>query len=162
MQMTNFLMKYTKLEREYGTTLFKISDYTELNLKKILQIPESTASEYLDIYSLMDDETIENISYKLYGDEKYWDLLLLLNEKDPLFDMCYSITTLQEESFKRVKAYEMNIFRGTLPPERFLALQEEIFIELYTKNEYNRKLRVIKPSRLSDYIRILRINGFAL
>ena len=162
MQMVNFLMKYSKLGREIGNSLMNISDYTELNVKKILQIPESNSTDYLDIYSLSDDETIENVSYKLYGDEKYWDLLLILNSKDPLFDMCYSINTLQEESFKLVKDYEVNIYRSALPQERFLELQGEIFTDLYIKNEYNRKLKIIKTGKLADYIRILRLNGFAL
>lgn len=160
MQMINSLMKYTKIGRALGTSLFNIADYTEVNLKTILALDESTSDSYIDTYMLSDDETIEGISYRLYGSEKYWDLLLILNSKDPLFDMCYSVDSLKEESFLKVQEYENTVYGAPLPTERFLELQKEIFTNLYIKNENNRLLKIIKVGMLSDYIKVLRKAGF--
>ncbi len=144
------------------TDMFYISDYTSKMLKEIAKLPAIVDGTHTQIYNLMDEEMIESVSFNLYNDEKYWDLLLIINNRDPLFGMAYSFDNIRQASIDKVQKYVDNTLRHGLSTERFNALTEEVFVEKYVENELNRTLIVIRPEMMQDFIRILRVNNITV
>ena len=66
---------------------------------------------------------IENIAYKLYNDPKYYDILMLLNQRDMLFDMVYTFDTIKDIVEEETNNY-FNEYQGKTSAE---------FLESYKK-----------------------------
>src|SRR5574344_1718437 len=61
--------------------------------------------DYLEVYKINDNDKLERISYELYGTTDYWDILLLLNGRDPLFDFPYDYDTTYDSARRFVNRY---------------------------------------------------------
>ena len=121
-----------------------------------------TAQEYLDIYKLSDNEKIEGVSYTLYGTTDYWDIILLLNDRNPLFDFPYDYDATFEAARKHVNAYVHFTYSGAPLIVGVIAerLGKEFLEKAIAENERNRYLLIVKPNKMSDFIKVLRDGQF--
>ena len=158
--MKNSILNFLRITATSETGILHIlSDYGSKPWGKILNYPELDSMEFMDYYYLKENETIEQVSYKLYNDEKYWDLLLIINERDPLFGMVYTLDSLRDSVKEKIQAYNSENFSSDLPQDRLNALAEEKFVDAYYGNELNRKLKYIKKEYLPKFFMILRRDG---
>lgn len=164
--MKNTIVKYDKEEVFFDVneqTPFDVSDYFS---KQIFITDMSSEvenwNEYLDKYRMTDDDKLERISYELYGTTDYWDIIFLLNKRDPLFDMPYNFDTVSDDSTSFLDTYRFFIYANAplYSSSRSDELKEEFLSEDILKNETFRYIDVIKPSRMSDFIALLKENGY--
>jgi len=138
---------------------YEFSDFTRNKNNTIKDLFEvRDGSDYIDYYNLAENETLELVAYKLYSNENYWDILLAINGQDPLFDLYFSFEALSDFSVDKVQLYETNVYNRELPDKSKTYLAAIWEAEFLAKNDINRTIKIIKPSRMQDFMRILRDN----
>lgn len=155
--MINTILKYDY--EDLGDYI--VSDYTskKIDLYNILQEMKdnNTLSEYFDIYRMMDDDKLERISYSIYGTTDYWDILLQLNDRNPLFEMSYNLDTIVDSVEIFWKKYSNNVYFQS--PLNDTVLNELILAEIENmkkQNEIYRLIYIIKTSKMNEFLKILR------
>lgn len=155
--MTNTILNYNLEELDE----FIISDYfsKQIDLYNILQefTEAGTLSDYVQLYRIQDDDKIERISYDIYGTTDYWDMLVQLNDKQPLFEMPYNLDALINASSEFWKDYsEMLYFQAPLSDSVLQVLIDAEIEKMKELNEVYRFMYIIKPTKLQEFLKILR------
>jgi hypothetical protein len=160
--MKNSILKYDLDEVTINlgfATEVKVRDYFSKDVKVF-----SIFDAHIDLfatYQIENDDKIERISYELYGTTDYWDILLLLNDRSPLFEMPYGYDLIHDFAQNRIDIYKNFIYsHAPLLNDRADVLFEELSEELLVKNENTRTIYVVKPSRMNDFISILKDENF--
>lgn len=148
--MKNTILKYDKIESQK----FIAEDYTSKKFRKILTVPELSNTEFIEHIELMDNQTIEQISFILYGTADYWDLLVLINDIDPLFDMVYEFDVIETISEKTVSNY-LSDYSGLYKQDTYARLKTLILNRNVQESEERRTIKIIKPEKLFDIITII-------
>ena len=146
------------------TQKLSYSDYTDKDIKQILSLDVLNDPTYITYHTLQDNEKIEGVSYNLYGSTDYWDILVLINEIDPLFDMPYDFDIITNMATSNVDNYSSKVYATkdlkTLNPIRYNELIQEEITRITAYFEKIRTIKIIKPSKMLDFIDILKRNGF--
>ena len=137
-----------------------VSDYfsKKIDIYKLFSLD---LTQYLDVYKMPDDDKLERVSYELYGTTDYWDLLLMLNDRNPLFDMPYNFDNLSDGATEFVNKYSSLIyFNSPLNETRTAELIEEWKSKVENQNDKLRFLYIIKPTQINNFIKLLRDKGY--
>lgn len=161
--MKNTILKYENEEVEidlgFGERTYKVQDYfsKDINIVDIIDKLEP----FLALYQCHNGDKLERISYELYNTTDYWDILLLLNQRTPLFDMSYDdsiITTLTEQFIRR---YQIFIYSDAPLIQRVAdTLFEQYLDEAIEENERLRNIIIVKPQEINNFISVLRENNY--
>ena len=149
--MKNTILKYPGISGSNFTS----NDYTSKRVSNIRSMKELNDSAWIEYVELYNDQTIEQISFILYGTPDYWDLLLIINDKDPLFGMCYNFDILERLSDNKVQKYLAD-YSGIYKNDTSDRLKRITLKEDQKQNEINRQLKIIKPTRLYDFINLMK------
>ena len=155
--MTNSILNYTNEELDE----FIVPDYfsKKIDIYTVLQefSEAGTLGEYVVSYRMSDDDKLERISYDIYGTPIYWDLLLQINDKVPLFEMPYSLDTIIASSEEYWNNYSnLLYFQAPLNSGVLQALIDEEIEKMKEINEIYRIIYIIKPTKLQEFLKILR------
>lgn len=155
--MNNSILNYTLEELDE----FIVPDYfsKKIDIYSVLDefINAGTLANYVQTYRIADDDKLERISYDIYGTTIYWDILLQMNDKQPLFEMPYSLDTLISGSEEFWNNYSNLIyFQAPLQSEVLQLLIDEEIEKMKDQNEVYRFIYVIKPTKLQEFLKILR------
>ena len=164
--MKNELYKYSDLEGThtykrtsgvYEKTTYVYKDYTSVDYSDIFKWDEVKSDAWTYIYLLDDNVKIETVSFELYGTPDYWDLLLGINNRNPIFEMPYDI--VEDEL-----AYELEKFKtySADSTELLEIVETKLRESIETKNDTLKELRVIRPERLQDFLRLMRSRGLTI
>lgn len=148
------LNSIVNLKKEYvnedHSGSIEVSDYFSLELDNIRNLYHNPSM--LEYIKLQFNDLIENIAYKLYNDPKYYDILMLLNQRDMLFDMVYTFDTIKDIVEEETNNY-FNEYQGKTSAE-FLESYKKYKLEEYEKNnEKLNTLLVLKKDVLPEIIR---------
>jgi len=154
--MKNTVLKFNYEELDE----FIVPDYfsKETNIYDLV----NSIQEYVSLYKISDNDKLERISYEIYGTTDYWDILLLLNNRNPLFDLPYDYDTVYDNAKTFVNKYVYYIYSNALlnVGSVFQDLYNE-FLNTYTnENEGYRYMLIVKPSKIGEFIKILKDNAF--
>lgn len=155
--MTNSILNYINEELDE----FIVPDYfsKKIDVYTVLQefSEAGTLGEYVVSYRMSDDDKLERISYDIYGTPIYWDLLLQINDKVPLFEMPYSLDTIIDSSEEFWNNYSnLLYFQAPLNNVVLQALIDEEIEKMKEINEIYRIIYIIKPTKLQEFLKILR------
>lgn len=155
--MTNSILNYINEELDE----FIVPDYfsKKIDVYTVLQefSEAGTLGEYVVSYRMSDDDKLERISYDIYGTPIYWDLLLQINDKVPLFEMPYSLDTIIDSSEEYWNNYSnLLYFQAPLNSVVLQALIDEEIEKMKEINEIYRIIYIIKPTKLQEFLKILR------
>ncbi len=155
--MTNTILDYTLEELDE----FIVPDYfsRKIDLYNLIQeFSEAGILEYyLATYKIADDDKLERISYDIYGTTNYWDLLLQLNDKNPLFEMPYSLDTVIDSSEEYWNNYSnLLYFQAPLNDIVLQTLIDEEIEKMKEQNEKYRFLYIIKTTKMQEFLKLLR------
>ena len=138
---------------------FIVSDYFSKKITVFDLIPD--IQDYLTIYKIEDNDKLEKISFDLYKTTDYWDILLMLNDRNPLFEMPYDTNTLTTAYETLKDKYCNNIYvnqpMSLVTKTRF---SNELLTLFNNMNESYRYLYVIEPTRMGDFIKVLKDNNY--
>jgi len=99
--------------------------------------------KYLQVYRLSDGESLEDVSFHVYGDTQYfWTILIVNNFTDPIFDIALSEESIQE------MARDMSKVNGVLNEVLYFQNYEK----LSNENDVKRNIKVISNQYLNTFI----------
>lgn len=155
--MTNSILNYTYDELDE----FIVSDYfsKKIDVYSILEEFKTagTLTNYVQTYRIADDDKLERISYDIYGTTLYWDMLLQINDKQPLFEMPYSLDVLMDGAVEFWNNYsELIYFQSPLNSTVLQSLVDEEIEKMKEQNEIYRFIYIIKPTKIHEFLKILR------
>ena len=155
--MINTLLTYELEELDE----FIVSDYTskKVDIYNLFQEMKDngTLADFLEVYRISDDDKLERISYSIYGTADYWDILLQINDRNPLFQMPYNLDTTFDIAEAMWNNYSDNIyFQSPLDSNLLQSLIDEEIERLKEKNEFYRFIYIIKTSKMNEFLKILR------
>lgn len=152
--MNNTIINFEKEEVDN----YIVSDFFSRKIDLSDIITEDVKKEYFVTYKMEDNDKLERISYDIYRSTDYWDILLLINFSDALFDMSYDFDTYSTsvdvylEDFKEINSLGFSAQR-----------LEELKVEFYEKNriinEENRYISVIPPVKLQGFLKLIKQKG---
>jgi hypothetical protein len=134
---------------------FKYSDYTSRNFRTILTMPELSDTTYFDYLISGVDQTVEQISYELYGTADYWDLLILINDRDPLFDIPYNFDVLSELARKKIEKYTAK-YSGNFDQTNIDVLEARVLSNLEASSDKFKTWKIFRKDKLYDFLTIYR------
>ena len=150
--MKNTILKYKK--EEIGDK--KVRNYFSKNPRLNIREDFPKLAKYLSTVTIEDNTTPEKITNEVYENTDLWDFLLIINEKDPLFDMPYDYDTLRNTADRMLERYMEVHPRINITEERKKELLNKFVHELDLQNEKNRIIEGIEPRNLSYVITTLR------
>lgn len=134
---------------------YDIEDYFTFDLKKILEYIDTCTDDFFEWYQLDNDDKLERLSLELYGDADYWDILLVINGRDALFDMPYNFDTIDDFADSYASAYRelVGIHGLTVYGDDHNEHLKEQYVEKFRKeHDAFRVIRVVKASRMQEFI----------
>lgn len=131
-----------------------VTDYKTLNLDSLRDLLNNKS--YLKYIELKYNDLIENVSYKYYKNSAYWDLLLVMNNRDALFDMVYNFDTVVDIVDEITENYFKKDYQGKVSEEFILWYKENKKIKISNLNENNVILFILKDEILSEVIRNIK------
>lgn len=128
-------------------------DYSSRDYTKIHSYVETCTDDLFEWYRMNDNDKMERVSYELYGTTDYWDILIMINDLNPLYGLPYAYdiqdTAADETVAKYIAAHpESNI--PDVHAEYMHAAYEAYYIH---ENELGRVIRIVKPSKLQEFLR---------
>lgn len=100
--------------------------------------------KYLQVYSISDGETLEDISYQIYGDTVYfWTIIIVNNFFDPIFDL-----PLPEDSIQEIARDLATDDSGNIDQTEYSTQYDT----LTDANDVKRDIKVIKREYLSAFL----------
>lgn len=155
--MINTMLKYDKII----INGLELEDYTSKKYYNIHFMEELSDDAYVDYYQLQNDEKIETVSYKLYNSPDYWDMLLLINNMSPLFDMTYNYDLTADCSEDFVNTYANDVYVTGDLTEEYIAQLKVVELERHLIcMEEKRTIKVIRPSSLQSFLKKAREKGY--
>ena len=149
----------TKLDnQEVYAYDFKSLDYSDLK-SFVNSNPEAFTTVNVDA-----NHSIESVAKTLYGDSNYWDLILLLNNREMIEDMPKSTDILADE----VKSKTLNYFqdyKGNIPTYEDSEGNQKSLIDLYYESKIKQETEsnvqsqtfvVLKPEYKKQFLRTTR------
>lgn len=131
-----------------------VTDYKTLDLDSLRDLLNNKS--YLKYIELKYNDLIENVSYKYYKNSAYWDLLLVMNNRDALFDMVYNFDTVVDIVDEITENYFRKDYQGKVSEEFILWYKENKKIKISNLNENNVILFILKDEILSEVIRNIK------
>lgn len=147
-ELINTIVKYDRRTLDN----YSVVDYTSKNIKNIQEYIDSLDDDLFDWYQMEDNDKLERIALELYGNADYWDILLIINERNPLFQLALDFDTLAKIATSKVLKYEEVVYKASIGAQANKEMDEKYNFEYVTDNEDYRVLRIVKPSRVFEFL----------
>ena len=134
------------------TPSLDISFYDRIKIQKIKDVISSMNEAWFSYVLVPQNSTLEKISYDLYGSKDYWDILLLVNERMPLFDMYYDYDIISEAGETSLKEYEDKIYRKKILSDVRERLRVKMQENYEAENENLKIVKYIQKNYIYDFI----------
>lgn len=155
--MQNTLIKFDTEEVDD----YIVSDYFSRKINLYSIITDDVKKEYFVTYQIQDNDKIERISYEIYKTTDYWDLLILINSLDTISDMPYDFDTYTGSTDDFLNAYSNSVYSNSpLNAQRLQELKDEFYETKRISNEKFRYINVIRPSKMQDFLKLIKQKGF--
>lgn len=143
----------------FGEEFDGVFDYFTHNTKVyeiIINYKDRLSKYRVDPY-----DTLEKISYKLYGTTNYWDILLLINKLDPLFCTPVSDDYIETRTTQMSSKYKEEVYFQYMEDiPAYEILNDDISAYFHKLNEDRRVILIVNPNSIESMITTLRQTGF--
>jgi len=131
---------------------YNVANYTSIDFVAIRAYISTLPNNMFDMYQVNDNDRWERIAHELYKNADYWDVLLVINNRNPLTGLPLDFDTISIMSDDVVFAYEKNIFGGPLPAPVFDLMYNEYNKHLTMENDVNKVIKIVKPAMMSSFL----------
>ena len=137
------------------TPSLDISFYDRIKIQKIKDVISSMNEAWFSYVIVPQNTTLEKISYDLYDSKDYWDILLLVNERMPIFDMYCDYDIISEAGETALKEYEEKIYRKKILSEVRERLRLKMQENYEAENENLKIVKYIQKNYIYDFIKYI-------
>ena len=130
---------------------WQVKNVTTLNL--LPDIPEKYFTDEYILYKRMeDDRLLEAVSFDLYKDTNYWDILLMLNEMSSMNELPVNYDIILIRVDRKIEEWREKgkLMYSNLNAQQIADKYEELLALEIELNEKHRNLKYISPSDLSS------------
>lgn len=145
-------IKMDDIENKNVSEIYSISDYTSLDKVKMNDFINSLDSTMFDWYQLQNNSNLEKVALDLYGNPDYWDILIVVNHRNPLFEFPYDYDTLTNIVESDIADYISNVYGKDLTNISYNALYENYKNKMVADAEIWRIIKIVKPSKIYEFI----------
>ena len=131
---------------------YNVADYTSKKFSEFDDYVKDLADDFFDHYQMKDDDKIERISLELYGTPDYWDVLLLLNKRIPMFEFALGFDTLSDLTDSKIQKYIDVVYKTGLSNLAKNEMNDDYLNEFLDNNEKFRVLKIVRPSRMFEFL----------
>ena len=149
--VTNVTVSKTENSLNVTPTL-NIQFYDRNKIQKIKDVISTMNDAWFSYVLVPQNSTLEKISYDLYESKDYWDILLLVNERMPIFDMYCDYDIISEAGETALKEYEEKIYRKKILSEVRERLRLKMQENYEAENENLKIVKYIQKNYLYDFI----------
>lgn len=159
----NSILKFKTLEytdkkgvtRKDGSTV-KITapDYHSIDFKKVHIMLDMCPQEWFEYIKIQNHTNIEKLSQDLYGSPNYWDILIVINGRMPLFEFPYDYDVIELMVDEMVDNYVKKIYKRAVTDETRERIRQMFVDKVANDNEKYRFLKVIKPENIYNFIQL--------
>lgn len=157
--LKNTLQNYDKLDVrmpdiEGGNTTetYSITDYTSVDHVKVRQFVDGLSPTMFDWYQLQNNSNLEKVALDLYGNPDYWDILVVINHRNPLFELPYDYDTITSMVENKVADYASKVYGDELSARSYDALVENYKTQMVKEAEVFRVIKIVKPSKIYEFL----------
>lgn len=151
--MTNKVYKYDKESKTLLNSDVVVSDFTkfyDFGNEISIEYPD-----YFDVVNITDDEKFENISYILYDDENYADLITFINGIELLWSVPYNQNVIQIKFDEVMRYLNRNIKLDNDNIINLLPIQKDIYEKIDTNNSDKRFIKVPKNVKINEILGLI-------
>lgn len=145
-------IKMDDIENKNVSEIYSISDYTSLDKVKMNDFINSLDSTMFDWYQLQNNSNLEKVALDLYGNPDYWDILVVVNHRNPLFEFPYDYDTLTNMVESDIADYISNVYGKDLTAKSYNALYDNYKNKMVADAEIWRIIKIVKPSKIYEFI----------
>jgi len=146
--LTDTLMKFDRRDVDG----YNVADYTSLNFTKVQSYVASLPTSMTDWYQVENDDKFERIALELYGSANYWDILLVINHRNPLTGLPFNFDTLSNLAEDNIAEYEVSYSGLTVPDAEHVIMYNKYETDFIAQSELNRVIKIIKPSQMNQFL----------
>lgn len=140
-----------------GNMAFPYYDFNKiLKIQKV--ISKINAREYIGTTTVKNNTTLEKLSYDIYGTTDYWDLLLVLNDRNPLFDMPFDYDVVYNSVENYINQYELKFLGRKMTEREKERFRAEYMEKLSRENEVYREIKYIFVDKIYSFKQMLYEN----
>jgi len=147
--LTNTILKFNTIT--IGETV--VNDYSSLDFVGIKRFVNSSPAIWFDWYKLENNDNLERVSLDIYSTADYWDILLVINGMNPLYDIPVDFDTVIGNVDYLVNEYETRVYKNNLLPGVRQTLADSLFKVASGKVESDRVIRIVKPGYVHDFLK---------
>lgn len=156
--------------------LLETDDYLDSNLEENLSLLNSVVYDYRSInldevesflssnsvtkkINVFPNHKIEKIANDQYSDKNYWDLILLLNNREMITEMPKNSDLLQETVETEVSEYFANPnrkYQGNAPSELIEAYKEALLEKRTEENLEKQLFEILDPNYKKQFLRSVK------
>lgn len=140
------------IEGSGAKEIYSVTDYTSVDHSKVRDFIDTLSLDYFDWYQLQNNTNLEKVALDLYGNADYWDIFIIVNHRNPLFEFPYDYDTLVSMAENKVAEYTSKVYGQELSTEAYNALLENYKNELVTDAEKFRVIKIVKPTRVYEFL----------
>jgi len=131
---------------------YNVANYTSVDYVAIHKYTAGLPSSMFDMYQVNDNDKWERIAHELYNNADYWDVLLVVNKRNPLTGLPLDFDAVSIMSDDKAVAYETNTYKEALPNNIFDLMYAEYNKHLTIQNDLNKVIRIVKPTMMSSFL----------
>jgi len=151
---------------------YNVADYTSIDLNIVKKYIDSLDISFFDYYQVSNNDKWEHISNRIYGNLNYWDVLLVINNRNPLTGLPFDFDTISLLAADRILEYER---RKTIDQSNPMKVPTNVRTDgknneydmmfndleslLVTENDNIRVIRIIKPGMMHRFIQDAHVKG---
>lgn len=141
------------------TPSLKIQFYDRNKIQRIKDVISSMNEAWFSYALVPQNATLDKISYDLYESKDYWDILLLVNERMPIFDMYYDYDIISEAGETALQEYENKVYRKKILSDVRERLRVKMQENYEAENENLKIIKYIKKDYIFDFINYINNNS---
>ena len=119
--------------------------------KTIYEYVEQCDEDFFDWVQIQNNVTLEKLALDFYGNANYWDVLLVINQKNPLFEMPFDFDSLSTMAEDKIDSYIREIYNNDIPVSIYNIMYEKYKNDLVLLNEEYRIIRIVRPGRIQEF-----------
>jgi len=133
---------------------YSVCDYRSIDFNAIRVFINSLNSDYFDLFRVNDDDKWERIALELYGAPDYWDILMVLNQRNPLTGLPFNFDTISALADDKVLEYGNFVYGKSVPNVESEIMYNYWEADLEATNESNRVIKIIRPSQINAFLQL--------
>ena len=89
---------------------YSVEDYFSIDFTKVQEYIDSCPSNWFDWHRLENNVNLEKVALDIYDDPDYWDVLLVINQRNPLFEFPFDYDSIVNMTEYKIENYVSDVY----------------------------------------------------